>query len=561
MIILRFFTLLKPHYKQGIIIAFILLFSSITTVLTPFLYKEIIDECLISGNKTYLIYYILSIIALMVLQEILKLYRIYQASNIRRDVFLELRKSLYNHLLRMPQSYYSQKHSGRLLSRITSDVDAVQNLLLEQFIYFVQNLFVSILIIVVIVYMDWRMLIIAFAFLPVLYLLFFFFRTRIVTASKKVQEKQEILMEKLHEDFSLVKMIQAFPSMQERIKLTYEQMHETENARRNLNMNNSTAASSTIIISVIGIVVIWGFGGFEVINGKMSIGSLVAISFFVNYIDDMFYSIYNITTGFFSSVPSAERIFEILDLDTDIKDDADSQEIAVLSGSLSFRNVTFGYSFDKPVLKDANLITNCGEIVGITGISGAGKTTVANLVARFYEPDSGIIELNNQNIKKIKLECLRRNVAIVPQEDYMFNISILDNIVMGRKNITLEQIHKVTVLAELEEFIYSLKDGYETIIGEKGTILSGGQKKRIMIARALIGNPYILIFDEATSNLDEETEKLIFKSIRNISNDRISIFITHKISNLKYADRILTIDDGKIRSYINFSDYLNCLLI
>ena len=545
-IIKRMLQMFKPFYLNGIVICILILTSSLISVGMPFLYKLIIDDGILKNDFQNLIKWVLAIVALIIVQELLYIIQIAKTLTMRKNMFTDLRKNLYQHLMGMSQSFYAKTHTGRLLSRITSDVDAMQNLMLEKFAYLLQNILVSILVIIIISYINWRMVLAAIIFVPILFGMYHYFSKKISLLNKSLQQKQGSLMETLKDDFSLVKILQSFSVTDNRLENAILKINDTEDAKKVLSFQYTKSASSTVVISIIGIIIIWGYGGYEVMQGRMSIGTLVAISFYLNYIRNLFFSTYYTVMGFNSSLPAAESVFEIFDTVSNIIDSPSAIEVSKLEGSIEFKNVTFGYDEKNPVLNKINFAIQQNEFVAISGVSGVGKTTLVNLIPRFYDPDSGVIEINNINIKNIKLECLRKNIAVVPQEDYIFNISIRENIILGRKGITEEQFERSVSLAGVDSFAVNLDKGYETNMGENGLLLSGGQRKRILIARAILENPYILIFDEATANLDIENEMLILNSIKQLSKDKIVIFISHKQSHLEFADRIILIENGSL---------------
>lgn len=492
----------------------------------------------------------------MILQELFYIVQIRLSIQVRNIVFARLRLEIYEHLMKMSQSFYANKHTGGLLSRITSDVDEIQNLLLDRLIRFIDNIIVAILIMIIISYINLYMVIVAFVFIPLLYLIYIYFSKRIQSLSKIVQEKRESLMINLQEDFSFIKAIQSYSIIEDRIKNTFGLMLDAENSKGQLSYQYTKAASSTIAITIIGLIIVWGYGGKEVIEGNMSLGQVVAISFYLKYIQNLFFGTYYTIIEFQAAIPAARRIFEILDSSTDIADSADAISLSKFDGTISFNHVNFSYEKNKPILKDLDFSIHKNDIVGITGESGVGKTTLVNLILRFYDTNNCSIKINGIDIKKIKLADLRKNIAVIPQENYIFNISIKDNILMGRKNISDDQVLKVSRLAGVHNFIDQLNNGYDSIAGERGILLSSGQRKRVLIARALLENPYILVFDEATSNLDRKNELLILDSIKELSSGRIILFISHRIQNLDFCNKFLLIKNCSVYEYDKYKDFL-----
>lgn len=300
-IIRRFFTLLRPHYKQGTALSVNLLLSTFITAMNPFFYRELIDQGMMQGNLRLLFIMLAVIGTTMIVQELLYLSRTSLQLRLRKSMFLKLRMDLYSHFLKLPQSFYGDNHKGRLLSRITSDVDAVQNLLLDKFISFLQNVLVGVFILVIMFTIDWRMVAAAALVLPLLYVLYAMFRKKLSSLSKIVQEKQEDQMERLQEDLTMVKAIQAYAVAKTRLKQGYAVMNDAEDAIKNLNLQYAKASASTTVINIVGLFVIWGMGGLAVMEDRMTIGTLIAISFYLNYIINLFFSAYYTVMGFRSA--------------------------------------------------------------------------------------------------------------------------------------------------------------------------------------------------------------------------------------------------------------------
>jgi len=553
----KFFVYLKPFWKEGIYTFLIILLSTAISVISPLLYKQIIDEGITSKNPSALFSIVGILILCIILEGVFKLLQTIISLNIKRDVFSKIRTDIYNHLQKMSQKFYSEKHSGGLMSRIINDVEAIQNLLLERFIFFIQELLLIVVIIGVLGYLNWRILLVSLIMLPILFVVYYIFSNKLHKMSKNVQEKQEELFETLQEDISAVKSIQSFNAEKDKLEKAVSQIKSTEEAKRSLSLKGAFASSSTIIISILGTLLLWGYGGYEVLNGRMSVGDLIAISFYLNYLNSLLMSVFTININFQISIPAANRIFEILDTVADIRDAEDAEELKEIKEYIEFENVSFGYNKDKIVIKNANLKAKKDTITAIIGPSGEGKTTLLSLIPRFYDPDEGCVMIDGKDIKKFKLDSLRKKIAIVPQDTFLFNTTIIENIVMGRSNIPPEKIVLASQLADAHGFIINFNDGYNTLVGERGTKLSGGQKKRIAIARALLENPDVLIFDEATADLDSESEKSIHQSIVKLSQNRIVFMITHKTSNLDLAEQILLVRNNRVSKFENQNELEN----
>jgi len=545
-IYLRFLRFFRTHYQLSMLLAVILVLSALVTVVTPYFYKMLIDTGIYQHNIKTVIQMAVIIAASLIFQELLFLGQTAITLRIRESVFSAIRETLYTHIISLSQGYFNEQNKGRLLSRITSDVDAVQNLFLDRFVFFFRNVFVGLLILGIVLTIEWKIVLAAMIFLPLLYILYFIFKKIIYSLSKSLQEKRESLMERLQEDLAMVKVLQSFSVVKERMNETIGYMKSVEKAKKKLDLNYAFASSSTIGINLIGIMAIWGIGSVQVIEGRMTIGTLVAVSFFLNYIIDLFYSAYYTVVEFQGSVPAAIRVMEVIDSKQIIRERKDAVERDFTMANIKMENVTFAYLPGKFLLKHVNAEFKPGDIIGLIGDNGQGKTTFANLLQRFIEPQEGMIAFDGIDIRNIKLSTLRRTVTVIPQEDLLFHQSISDNITLNRPGVTETQFVKACEQAKVNLFAEQLPDGYDTVVGEQGVKLSGGQKKRIIIARALLDNPYVLVLDEATSMLDGETEQAILETIASLADKKIIIIITHKTSILKYANRVIRIHEGRL---------------
>jgi len=556
----RFLPFFRPYVRHGAAISLVLLLTTAVTVGTPYFYKELVDDGIEKGNVPYVTAMLLAIVGAMVAQELLYLAQKQLTLTVREKVFSKLRIDLIEHLLRLPQSFYAETHKGRLLSRITSDVDAVQNLLLEKYIYFAQNLLVGLSIFVVVGTLNATMVLVAGLFLPLLFLLFLVFRRRIGATSKEAQEKQEALVERLQEDLAMVKAIQAFSVLRERLGKTHAVVRDAERARKRVNVQYSLASTATALINMLGVVVIWGIGGVAVVEGRMSLGTLIAVSFYLNLVVNMFFNVYYTVIGFQASLPSVRRIFEVLDASPDIADAADARPAPPLREAVAFHRVTFAYAGGKRVFEEVSLRLRKGELVGVVGDSGQGKTTFVNLLMRFYDPAKGSITWDERDLRSIRLDSLRSRAVNVPQEDYLFNATVRENIMLGR-TADAAKFEQACRLSGVDSFVASLERGYDSDIGEAGMRLSSGQRKRISIARALLDDPDVLLLDEATSVLDEATERELLQAAKELSRSRLVVLVTHKLSNLQEADKLLHVDAGSITVYGSFDEYRKKVLL
>jgi len=542
----RVMLMFRGHYAAGGCLALLMLLSAAITLLTPFLYKELVDGGIYRQDAATIGWMTASIAGTMLLQELLSLGQTSLTLRMRESIFTDLKQSIYTHLMNLPPSFYTEQHTGKLMSRLTSDVQVLQHLFLDRLVGFLKNIVVGMLIVAAILYIEWRMAITAAACLPLLYLFYRTFRRSISSRSRAYQEKRERLQSRWQEDLSMVRAFQTFSAVEQRIQGTLPYLHGEAKARTKLDMQYAAASSSTVIINLIGLAVIWGMGSILVMEGVMTIGTLIAISFFLTYIIHLFYSAYYTVIEIEGAIPSAGRIFDLLDTQNPLAENV-GREVRDLRGEeILFESVSFAYSPGKWVLRQADLRFKPGDIAGIVGNSGQGKTTLANLMQRMADPQEGSITFGGVDIRSIPLDSLRRAVAVIPQEDQLLDQSIRDNIRLGRDHVSDERFEAACAQAQVSSFIPQMADGYDTIVGERGMKLSGGQRKRIMIARALLEDPYVLILDEATSMLDEAAERSILESLRSIASKRIVLLITHKSSNLVYTNRVIRLHEGRV---------------
>jgi len=536
----------RPHFRSGWMLGVLLALSSGITVITPFLYKELVDTGIMMRDSAVIVRTVAMIAGSMVALELLFLAQTRITLRIRESVFVAMKEAVYARLMSLPPSYYAQQHKGRLLSRLLSDVGALQQLFLDRIVYFVKDLLIGTLILAIMFAIQWRMVLTASLFLPLLIGIYYLFRQGILALSRKVQEQQEQLTERWQEDLSVVSALQSFSGLKARMRETLGLMSGAEKARTKLDAKYAVASASTTLINLVGITVIWGMGAFEVLAGRITIGVLIAVSFYLNYIIKLFFSAYYTVMDVQRSVPSAERVFEIWDAQSAIQERADAVSRDFGQAEIRFERVSFRYQPDQALLEDVNLALQPGDIVGVIGGSGQGKTTFANLLQRWIDPMEGKITIGGVDVREISLEALRRTIAVIPQEDMLIDQSLRDNIMFYRQNIAESQFIQACEQARVDDYAKLLPEGYETRIGERGAKLSGGQRKRLAIARALLEQPYILIMDEATAMLDEETERDILETVTTLAANRIVLIITHKTSNLKHVNRVIRIHEGEV---------------
>jgi ATP-binding cassette subfamily B protein len=461
-------------------------------------------------------------------------------------VLHDIRSQLYAHLQRLSVSYYDKRETGAVMSRVQNDVGMLQNFLLDT----AENTIISFLTILVVVILMFS----NSPFLAILVLLpvpFVIAGTQIYWRGlmrlwRRVWQQNSSLGAGIADALGGVRVVRAFGAEDREVNRFQTRSASLRNAV--MNVENKAAMFYPIMgfIMGIGLPVIWYFGGSKVLDNSLTLGTVVFFTVLINRLYGPVQALTRQVTQVSRALTAAERVFEVLDTDPEIKDTNDAIEMKTLRGEVEFRNVSFGYEHHRPVLHGVDLKVAPGEMIGLVGHSGAGKSTIINLLLRFYDVTEGSLMVDGIDIRDIKRDDLRKHIGVVLQESYLFHGSIYDNIAYGNPSATRQQIIAAAKAAFAHDFIISFPDGYDTLVGERGTRLSGGERQRISIARAILHDPKVLILDEATASVDTQTEQSIQNALQNLVRGRTTFAIAHRLSTLKHADRLVVVEGGRI---------------
>lgn len=531
-------------FKSYIIFAFI--FMSLSVLLSlpmPLLSKYLIDKILPSKDMKMLNLIGFSLIFVILFQAISSYLQNFFTVNFRAKVIFNLKRILFEHLQNLDLEFFREKESSYLSSRISSDVDALRNLLAETILSVIRNFLTFSVGVILVLSLHFKLGIISISILPFYIFSMIIFNKRIRKMSKELREYYANMQKDLQEALSGIEVVKVFTNEEfvlNKVSLSIKKVIKKE---ASLDLLSALAGLITsVIASIAPLVLIW-YGIYEIIHGRFTLGSLVAFNSFIRYLFGPAQSLVNTNFGVQSSLAALERVYEILDKKPKIKEGY--KEVKIRDGIIQFKNVSFSYNGTDYVLKNINLKIERG-INAIVGPSGAGKSTLINLLLRFYEPQEGKILIDGEDIKDIKIKFLRKNISLISQDIFLFSDTILENLKFAKQDADLDEIKNACKKAKILDFIENLPDKFNTKIGERGLKISGGERQRIAIARAILKDAPILILDEATSQLDSITEDTIKEFLIENKNRKTIIVIAHRLSTVNIADKIILIDNGMI---------------
>ncbi|MBC7320957.1 ABC transporter ATP-binding protein [bacterium] len=489
---------------------------------------------------------ILVIIGITIIQSIIQYWQIYMQSVITQRVMNDLRVRVYAHLQKLSMEFYQRWHTGEIISRLSNDITLIPQALNSILIDIPLSSFMLVGALGYMVYLNWKLTLFTLAILPFIASVVSYLGNQMVRVTRQVQQRFAELVKLLEERISGVHLIKSFGMEESEIFRFQEVSRESLEASLKSAKIIATQTPIITLLQTIGLLGILWFGGLQVLNKSMTSGSLMAFFTALLMMVDPIYSISRSFNTISQSAGAIGRIFELFEAEPLVKEKPNAITIPI-RGEIEFKNVTFGYSDGDPVIRNISFHVNPGEIVALVGRSGAGKTTIVNLLMRFYDPQEGSILIDKIDIRDFKIYSLRQQMSIVPQDTILFSDTILENIRYGTPYATRQEVIEAAKSANAHDFIMQLPKGYDTVIGEESGIrLSGGQRQRIAIARAFLHNPKILILDEATSALDPESESLVKDAIIKLMKGRTTFIISHRLGFVREADHILVIENGEI---------------
>jgi len=547
-LLLRIGKYYKPYWKPISITLLAVAVGQLLSLVPTMMTKNIIDVALPQKDLGLLARFALLSFGATLVLGLMGVGESYLNTWVSKHIICDIRNSMYRHLQYMSMRFFSNTKIGEIMSRLNNDVNGIEMVFSGTILRIVRNVCALIFIAATLISMNWKLSILALFIVPL-----FVAPTRRVGRTRwriaaqtqaKLAELSSIIQETLNVNGAMLVKIST------REKDEYNKFSEINREISRLQIRESVAGRwFRMIIQIfthLGPVLIYFYGGYLFIQGELTVGAIVTFVAFLHRLYGPIGELTSVHIEISRSMALFERIFEYLDLQHEITDAPKAIEMPEIEGSIEFDRVYFSYTDEQETLRDINFTIKQGEMTALVGLSGSGKTTITYLLARLYDPASGTIKIDGFDIREVKIESLRRQIGIVTQDTYIFNASIRENLLYSKADATDAEIEQACKVANIHDFIMTLPEGYDTIVGERGTKLSGGEKQRLSIARAILKNPRIIILDEATSSLDSLSERLIQDAIKPLLAGRTSIVIAHRLSTIIAADQILVMDQGQI---------------
>jgi ATP-binding cassette subfamily B protein len=570
---LRLIGLLRPRWKTMSLALLAVIGVTVADLLDPWPLKIIIDNLLrskplppwlagivlhVAGqNKLAVLNFaLLAVAVIAVVGAICSYTEKYLTTSVGQWVMHDLRRTLYQHIHHLSLAEHDEKRTGDLIGRVTSDIDTVQDFITSSLLDMLVSAFTLAGMVAVMLYYNWRFALIALSIVPALFVTVFFFTRRIRKASRALRRKDSDLVNIVQEVFSSIRVVKAFA------REDYEQerfeKQSLENVEAALQARGVKAKLSPIVevLAAVGNCLVLGYGARLALAGQLSVGDLVV---FLAYLGKMYKPMRDLSKmgdTVSKATVSYERIEEVLNIVSRVRDLPRARRAPPFKGKIEFDNVGFSYTPDHPILKDLSLKIEPGQVAAIVGPSGAGKSTIISLIPRFYDPTSGQVKIDGSDVRNITLQSLREQMSFVLQDTVLFRVPVWQNIAYGRPEANRAEIIRAAELANADEFIREMPEGYDTMVGERGVSLSGGQRQRIAIARAIIRNTPILLLDEPTSGLDAASEEAVFEALGRLMEGKTSVVIAHHLATVQRANVIFVVKDYQLAEQGTHSELL-----
>jgi ATP-binding cassette subfamily B multidrug efflux pump len=554
---------LKPYWPQLTLVLVLVLVNAACFSVAPFLIGRAIDEFISAGDRSGLLHVVILLLVTYVVGMASMSGQIYVMGWVGQHVLVRMRQHIFDKVQTLGLSYFDQHDAGDLMSRLTNDVDVLNQLLTNGLAQMLGGLFQMVAIVIAMLVLNWRLALASFTVIPIMLVVINWLARRARAAFRETRQTIGDVSVKIEENISGVRVAQAY----KREEINRQQFAEVNAANRDANVSavgiTSAFAPAMNVLSTVATAIVTGIGGAMALSGMVTVGVVVS---FLRYVQVFFYPVQQISTVYAllqSALAASERVFDLLDEVPDQADVPGATEMLPIRGQVVFDHVDFAYNSTsqdgrerKRVLHNINLSAQPGQTVAIVGVTGAGKTTLVNLVGRFYDVTNGQVLIDGTDVRNVTLASLRRQLGVVPQDSFLFSGTVMDNIRYGRLDAGDEQVTEAARLVGAHDFIMRLSEGYRTELGERGGTLSQGQRQLIALARAVLADPRILILDEATANIDTRTERVIQQALEKLLEGRTSFVIAHRLSTVRNADQVYVLDEGRVVEQGTHADLL-----
>ena len=560
---LNILELLRPHKRQLWLGLLAIAGESIAGLLEPWPLKIVLDDLLQGKNQhgwlhrfisvtagsaplNVLVFACIAVLIIAVTDAICTYAEKYLTTNVGQWVAHDLRRLIYTHVQRLSLAYHDQQPTGDLISRVTVDIDAIQSFIVSGLLSILVDALTLVGMIVVMFCVNWQFTLIALAVVPLLFFIVNSYTRRVKKASREVRKREGRMISVVSEVVSSIRVVKAFSREDYEVRRFEGESLEAVEAALAARSLKARLVPIVNIVTAIGTCAVLWFGAQMAVNGHLAPGSLVVFVFYLGKMYKPMQDISKTIDAYSKAATGFDRIQEILRVDDEVHDSPRARRAPRFKGQIDFENISFAYKESEPVLREVNLHIEPGSMVALVGPTGAGKTTIINLIARFYDPTSGVVKIDGTDIREFTQKSLRSQISFVLQDTVLFSGTIWDNIAYGCPDASYSQIVEAAEAANAMEFIDKLPEKFSTAVGERGVTLSGGQRQRLAIARAIVRNTPILILDEPTSGLDAASELLVVEALERLMEGKTSIVIAHRLTTIRSASRIFVIDEGTI---------------
>ena len=546
---MRLLAYIKPYTRRLVMAVVCIIVAAGANLYLPWIIKDMIDDVLMSKDMLMLNLIAAGILVVMFIRGVFYYGQSYLVSYVGQRVIIDVRGVLFRKFQRMPLSYYDRQQTGTVMSYITNDVAVMQSAIVDNLIELVTESSILIGSLGMMIYLDWKLSLLTLMTIPLVGFAMKIFGRKLKRSSTVIQERVAEITSLLQESISAIRVVKSFVRESYEIKrFEDENWRNFQAAMKNVKLSSLLTPTVEFLAAIAVTFIVW-FGGYEVVNGVITAGELVAFLTYAVNLANPVKRLSRVYAAIQKAMAAADRVFNVMDLDEKITDVPDAKPLPPIKGKVEFKDITFSYKEGQPALQHISLKAEPGQMIALVGPSGSGKSTIANLIPRFYDVDSGVITIDDHDIRQVTADSLREQIGLVPQETMLFSTTVMENIRYGRLDATDEEVIEAAKAANAEEFIKELPEGYDTKLGERGLNLSGGQRQRLAIARAILKNPRVLILDDATSALDTESEKIVQDALDKLMVGRTSFVIAHRLSTIFNADQIFVVENGHLREH------------